>query len=314
VLDRDFQELRFRVFEALGRSGLDEALQLALEAEVRYPAKGEVPFWLACIHCRQGADEAALAALRGGLARSLWWPEDWLFEDDDLASLRGSVALAEIAARSARLRAATRHVPEPVLLPAATQGADGPRAVVLALHGWGQEAGEFAAEWAGATGRGFAVVAPQSTQALTPGFFVWDDRALARQTVATQYRAASGELETGGAPLIVAGFSQGGGLAVDLALDGALAPIAGLLALSTGIEDLEAAPDPARLRRAAERGLRGRLVTGAEDEALDGSRALAAAAGAAGVQWPLTELAGGDHRMPPPQSGLLLSELAALVD
>ena len=134
---------------------------------------------------------------------------------------------------------------------------------------------------------------------LTPGFFVWDDREAAREVVAAQYRAATGGLETGGAPLIVAGFSQGGGLAVDLALDDAPAPVAGLLALSAGVEDLEAAPDPARLRRAGERGLRGRLVAGAEDEALEGARALAAAAGAAGLEWPLTELAGAGHRMPP---------------
>ena len=158
------------------------------------------------------------------------------------------------------------------------------------------------------------MVAPESTEVLTPGFFVWDDRVTARLTVAAQYRAATGELETAGAPLIVAGFSQGRGLAVDLALDGAPEPAAGLLALSTGVEDLEAAPDQGRLRRAAERGLRGRLVAGAEDEALAGARALAAATGAAGLEWPLTELAGGGHRMPPPQSGLLLSELAALLD
>jgi predicted esterase len=313
VLHRGFQELRFRVFEALGRDGHGEALPLALEAEARYPAKGEVPFWLACIHCRQGADEPALAALRGGLARGLWWPDEWLLEDDDLAQVRGSTALAEIVAQSARLRAATRPAPEPVVLPAAAPGADGPRAVVLALHGWGQEAGEFAAEWTGVTGRGFAVVAPESTEMLTPGFFVWDDRVAARQTVAEQYRTATAGLETGGAPLILAGFSQGGGLAVDLALEGAPAPAAGLLALSTGVEDLEAAPDPARLRRAAKRGMRGRLVAGAEDEALKGARALAAAADAAGLEWPLAELAGGGHRMPRPQSGLLLSELAALL-
>ena len=169
---------------------------------------------------------------------------------------------------------------------------------MLALHGWGQEAGEFAAEWNGVTGRGFAVVAPESTEMLTPGFYVWDDRVAARQAVAAQFRATTDDLEAGDAPLIVAGFSQGGGLAVDLALDDARAPAAGLLALSTGVEDLEAEPDPARLRRAAERGLRGRLLAGAKDEALEGAQALAAVADAAGLKWPLTVLALGGHRMP----------------
>ena len=63
----------------------------------------------------------------------------------------------------------------------------------------------------------------------------------------------------------------------------------------------------------AERGLRGRLVAGKQDEALEGARALAAAASAAGLHWPLTELAGAGHQMPPEGSGRLLFELDALL-
>jgi predicted esterase len=200
-----------------------------------------------------------------------------------------------------------------VLAAGRRSGEAAPAAVVLALHGWGQEAPEFAAEWAGVAERGIAVVAPESTQEPTPGFFVWDDRDAALGTIAAQYETASERLAAQGAPLVVAGFSQGGGLAVDLAIDGAPAPSLGFFAVASGLEDLASPPSADRLRRAAGRGLRGRLVIGAADEALEGARDLATAAAAAGMDCPLTVLPGAGHRMPDPGSGLLLAEVEALL-
>jgi hypothetical protein len=66
-----FQRLRFEAFGFLAEGRYGDALPVAVEAVARYPRKGEVPFWLACIHCEQGRPGRALEALRGGLSRGL---------------------------------------------------------------------------------------------------------------------------------------------------------------------------------------------------------------------------------------------------
>lgn len=309
---RGFQRLRFEAFQAFEAGRYADVLPIALEAAAGYPDKGEVPFWIACVHCDQGRLADAVETLRAGLDRGMWWPDDWLLEDGDLAPLRGGAELAEIVAHSAHNRRAGGKTGG---RGAATRQDDGaaPRAVVLALHGWGQEAAEFAAEWTDVVAAGIAVVAPESTEERRPGFFVWDDRVAARSAVASQYEESRERISLPDVPLVLAGFSQGGGLAIDLAIDEAPAPSAGFLALSAGLEDLEAPPDAVRLCRAAARGVRGRLVAGGADVALPSARDLVAAAGSAGLPCPLAVLPGAGHRMPDPGSGLLLAEIEALL-
>ena len=165
------------------------------------------------------------------------------------------------------------------------------------------------------------MIVPRSSQQPTPGFFVWDDRETALAEVAAQYRRACDPVShgagSGGAsaapPLLLAGFSQGGGLAVDLAIDAEPAPSAGFLAVSAGVEDLAEALGPDRLAPAAARGLRGRLLVGDCDEALDGARLLAEAAGAA-LSCALTVRPGAGHEMPEAPGEPLVAELAALLD
>jgi predicted esterase len=246
-----------------------------------------------------------------------------LLEDDDLEPLRRRPELAAIVRESARARTAAPRADslEPVVLARSGESSGGaaPAALVLALHGWGQDADEFALHWRAAAERGYTVIVPRSSQQPTPGFFVWDDRQTARAEVAAQFRRACGLASDGAgpgvaaAPLLLAGFSQGGGLAVDLAIDAEPAPSAGFLAVAAGAEDLAEPPGPDRLAPAAARGLRGRILVGDRDEALDGARVLAAAAATAGLSWPLTVRPGAGHEMPEPPGEPLAGELAAIL-
>jgi predicted esterase len=317
-----FQPLRSAVFDLFTAGDPGAALPVALEAEARFPAKGEVPFWLACIQCRLGDPDAALAALTAGLARGHYWPQEWLLEDDDLETLRARPELDPILRASARARiAASRAVDlDPVRLAAPEVGDDvAPVARVLALHGWGQDADEFALHWQAAAAHGFAIVVPRSSQQLSPGFFVWDDREIARADVTAQFCRAHAllpDLTEAAAPppLLVAGFSQGGGLAVDLAVDAEPAPSVGFLAIAVGVEDLAPPPpNPDRLASGAARGLRGRLLVGDEDEALAGAHALAEVADACGLKCALTVRPRAGHEMPEPPGRLLVGELTELL-
>jgi hypothetical protein len=151
--------LRTAAFDLFSAGDYRGVLPIAREAAASYPAKGEVPFWLACVHCRLGDPEAALAALRAGLARGRYWPPDWLL-DDDLEPLRTRPELAAILRESAEAQGSqpvSGSLEPDVLAPSGVAGGDAaPAALVLALHGWGQDADELALHWQAAAGRGFA--------------------------------------------------------------------------------------------------------------------------------------------------------------
>ena len=316
-----FQQLRNCALALVVAGCWADALPLALAAETRFPDKGEVPFWIACVQCRLGAPERALAALRAGLTRGHYWPDDWLFNDDDLEPLRERPELADIARESAAVRAsaaaATAEPLEPVVL---AGGGAAPAAVVLALHGWGQDADEFSVHWQAAATRGYTIVVARSRQQPTPGFCVWDDRDVARREVLDQLRRAVAHRGLAAAPLLTAGFSQGAGLAVELALDDGLATTsdgfsaAGFLAVAGGVKDAEPPPNGARFAAAAGRGMRGRVLVGDRDGALEDAHELAAAATAAGLRCVLTVTPGAGHEMPEPPGEPLAGELAALFD
>ena len=310
-----FQPLRTAAFERFAAGDHAGALPFASAALERFPQKGEVPFWLACIHCRLGEPEAAVAALRQGLGRGHYWPRDWLLEDDDLEQLRGRADFAAVVQESARAEAAapSPEPPGPALLsaPSAADEPRAPRAVVLALHGWGQDADEFALHWSAAAAAGFTVAVARSSQEPCPGFFVWDDRARALRDVDVQL---AGVLRRApGAPLVLAGFSQGGGIAVDVGLAGRPAPAAAVLALAAGLDDLEGPPAGDRLAAAAAAGLRVRLLVGEQDDALDDVRGLADVVAGAGLDGGLALLPGLGHEVPDPPGEVLALELARLL-
>jgi predicted esterase len=318
--DRRFQPLRAAAFERFAVGDYAAVLPIALRAQALFPQMGEVPFWIACVRARLGDAAAALEALDAGLRRGLYWPRGWLEEDDDLEPLRGRPDFAAVveASAAASAHAATPSPAElrPVILEAAGRPA---RAVVLALHGWGQEPREFALHWRAAAEVGFTVAAVRSGQQPTPGFFVWDDRARARADVAAQFAAAcggpqpEGDEAAAGRPLLIAGFSQGAGVAVDLAVDGLPAPAAGFLAVAGGLEDLGETPAAPRLAAAAARGVRGRLLAGEHDEGLEDIRGLAQVLTEAGLTGGLTELCGLVHEMPEPPGAVLAEGLASLL-
>ena len=182
-----------------------------------------------------------------------------------------------------------------------------------ALPGWGGDAVAFSRAWWAAADAGYVVVVPESSQMPTPGFFVWTDRETATADIEAVWSEAETAHGVAGLPLVAAGFSQGGGLAVELALAGRPVPAAALLALSAGTPE-DVTPDPEAAARAAARGLRGRLIVGERDEhALPQARELARRLGEAGLECPLTIEPGLAHEPPRDFGARLPDLLAALI-
>ena len=107
---------------------------------------------------------------------------------------------------------------------------------------------------------GWVLAMPQSSQLGSPNTFIWDDAARAQEEIAAHYENLRERYPMDPQRVILAGFSQGAGLAIRICLRG-LIPARGFLAVVPGriaTEDLDEAIRSAR-------GKRGYLVVGDRD-------------------------------------------------
>jgi predicted esterase len=106
-----------------------------------------------------------------------------------------------------------------------------------------------------------------------PHGFSWDDPQIAEEELADAYADLRGTYRPNAGKIVLAGFSQGGALAVSLALRGEPFPSCGFIAVSPAF-DMDDDQVQASLRMAGQRGVRGFIVSGEQDPALVRTRAL----------------------------------------
>jgi hypothetical protein len=273
---------------AYGREEYREAFGRAQELLALQPTNGQFVFWAACLQARVGDAGGALGRLQAASDEGIWWAPELLREDEDLEAVWRLHGFEELVATSAQRMTARRAAAEPVLH---ALEPDGPPSgvVLLALHGRVASAREALDAWAPAAASGAVVAALGSSQLLGTEAACWDDLAVARRELDwARERLPSGRL-------VLAGFSQGGILAIAEALRGradafvALAPSVGRVGM----------PALDELRPLLGRpGVRGAIVIGADDFRLDAARELAAAADEAGMPLRFDVVDGLDHAYP----------------
>jgi hypothetical protein len=296
MADPGFDAERQRVFE-LHHDGLHEAgLALAEEVAERHPGRlAETTFWRACFLSLLGRTDDAFAAFFRALDRGAWWQRGWLEMDPDLEALRSLPRIGDVLAGSdANLEEARTRFPDRpevrLLLPAGR-----PRALLLVMHMLGETAAETEPRWRGATDVGAAVAVVGSSQSTSDGVSCWElddlvvrDLSLARDEAR---RAGVGDE----APVVLAGASQGGRWAIQLAIDDRLTA-AGFLVAATGV------PRPGQLEphlpSAAGRGIRGWILAGERDHATPDAERLGRELAAAGLEVRVEPVAGLGHDYP----------------
>ena len=155
---------------------------------------------------RGEALEAAAAVLDAGR----WWSDRQLdsLEEEGLdlgevgAALRARAHQAVEAARGARASVVVRESGQPWV-------------TVVVLHMYGVPAAETMEVWEPAVEAGVRVVTVESTLTDGDGYPCWDTRDLALRDLGTAIGTAPG-----GVPLVLAGASQGAGLAASAAING----------------------------------------------------------------------------------------------
>lgn len=180
---------------------------------------GERPDWEWYAHSRDAVAAGDLNAAESFVARAFAAGHLWrvsLLDAPGLEALRGRPRFEEVAAE-ARRRAAARNLLPALLVERPTSRA-GVAPLLLVLHGATGNAATELERWRPATGLGFIVAAAQSSQPATEDGFCWDPP---RQRVWQDLRAIAGMLPAHGR-VVVAGFSQGAWVALNLALEATL--------------------------------------------------------------------------------------------
>jgi predicted esterase len=260
-----FTELQNAVLAHGQRGDFAAAYALLTTEGARFSDEAGIVLYLrSCMAERLGQRADALATLTEALDQGHWYGERLLRQSPSWQPLQGDPTFEQLAARSLALQDAALND----MVPLVAQPADAPPPAgwptLITLHGSGGNPRLSLAGWRPAA-HGWLLAAFHSSQALSSQQFVWNDLAQARTDVLVQLAALRAAHPLDARRLLLGGFSGGAGMALQLALTGALT-VRGFVLLSPGGPLLE---DPERclplIREAAGRQLRAAVVIGAED-------------------------------------------------
>jgi len=194
-------------------------LRVARDAHAECPASHEKTFfWLACMHSLLGNQADAVEALEAGLEEGAWWAPKTLDEEHDLDPIRGAARFLEVRSECERRFRGAREESNPECLAIRPPSGVRPVGVLMAIHWRGDNSIDFLARWRPSTDRrGWILLAPQSSQPCGNGIYCWDDAERGRAELGSHW---DGFFATEGVRFerrIIAGASQGGRLAFELA-------------------------------------------------------------------------------------------------
>jgi len=240
-----YEEFRNQVFRLYAAQDYAPALALLKEHAGDYPENAATMFyWRACMEGLLEKPGAALRSLKELIARGLWIDPELARNDTDLAILQGKREFETILAAFAESQAEARLQARPRLLvlrpPAATPS---PFPLAIAIHGRNDNGRNFADIWRPLTERGWLVALPTSSQILASESYGWDDQAQAEAELSAHYARLDNDFHLDDTRILLAGFSQGGGLSIWMSLSQTI-PATGFLALSPYLHDLRTLETP----------------------------------------------------------------------
>lgn len=221
---------------------------------------------------RQGAYSEAEALLDRAGAN---FPErggtlaNWrICDDPDLASLQGRPEFERLLSRSMQLQAEAEEISRPELLTFMPFQDETPMRgiatpLLLALHGRNGNARDFAPFWQGMADQGWIVAVAQSSQMLGDLVYGWENWERAVHEILDHFAGLSERFTLDTRRLILGGFSQGGGLAIWLALTQAL-PVKGFIGVAPYVPDIALLAE--KVKSDSLNSLRGYLITGRRDQ------------------------------------------------
>lgn len=135
----------------------------------------------------------------------------------------------------------------------------------IAIHGWGEDISFFRKFWqSDVLNKDYISLFVQSSRVANPIGFCWDDIELARQEIQNAYEKVLVQYHIDISNITVGGFSQGGTMTIDTALNG-LISIKGFIALCPGNPDSFSKEG---IESMIEKKIKGIILTGEKDGSL----------------------------------------------
>jgi predicted esterase len=261
--EHDYAALRSDLTSLYARQEYGQALTLLQQQPQMFPQQGLMYHWKMCLAARANDPDLAIQAFKEALGAGYSYPAALIREDADLVTLQGVPAYEELASLSLRRFAEveTQTTPELLVVPPAAKGADR-LPLLLGLHGNSQNARLAANDWQPIVAKGWLLACAQSSQLFTSEAYAWNDRERGATEVQRLYQLLNTRDVIDPERIVLGGFSAGGGLAIQMALTGAI-KARGFLVVGPYLRDLE--PLKPYLDAAAARGLRGYIVMGLQE-------------------------------------------------
>jgi predicted esterase len=237
-----------------------DALDLLEREWESFPQKGLMYHWKMCLAAQAGEPTVAIQAFREALDHGHWYPETLVREDEDLKSLQGVPEYEELVEVCIRRYAEAEGSAKPELLVVPPEVAtSSPMPALIGLHGNSQTARLAADDWSELRRRGWLLALPQSSRLLTSDAYMWDDFEKGAGEVQKLCSRLTDEYSIDPERILLGGFSAGGGLAIQLAISGAL-KAKGFIVVGPYLRNLEVLTP--HLPEARANGVKGYIIMG----------------------------------------------------
>lgn len=238
-----------------------QALDLITAVEARFAVYRPVLIgWKMGLVAMLGDTEDAVAMLDDAVSDGIWFHEEALRQSPDVAALQDIPRFQALVERCAVMRQQAEAAAAPQRQVWTPGSAPEPWPLLIALHGNLGSLAAFAPYWDSLPGRGWlAALVQSSCPTWVSGFYDWPEDEQPLAELRQHYDAITGQYPVDPARVVVAGYSMGGQIAMQAALNGTI-PARGFIGVEGWVFDLDRVPP--LLESGANPGLRVYLVTG----------------------------------------------------
>ena len=199
------------------------------------PAQKVVYYWRMAMACRLHKKDLTLQLLKEAVQAGYWYAG--LETDPDFQFLYEDAQFKHLAQIGMEHRAQAIANATPVVNILQPVSKFSPYPLLLALHGSNANVETQMKHWKLAVQHGWLVAMPQSSQLYALGTYTWNDWEWAQQEVCERFATLCKEYSIDPERVVLAGFSQGGGLALWLVLSGAI-KVQGLILVGPFLDDV----------------------------------------------------------------------------
>ncbi len=260
-----FNQLTEQMVALYHQKKMEEALQLIEQNLHSFPEQAaRLTFWRMCFLSLTGRPEEVLSVFQQGLDSGLWWHAE-LFADPDLNAVRDLPEFKRLTAISQeRYEEEQAQIERDYTVLQSEPPSSGLYPLLITLHGRNGNKESDLVQWELARQRGWLVLSAQSTQPVFRGAYHWDDSDRALADLRFYYDQVLQQYQIDPQRILIAGFSQGSGMAMYTALTGSL-PVRGFIGIGTWWADANQLDIPGSQ-------VRGYFITGEKDHTLERAR------------------------------------------